>query len=301
MRSRAAAAPQAYPPPSTMRARCTSFLPIGSSRPRLAACRKPSGSPRASSALPMHPYLTDARPGPRSSAPCAAPCRRERGVPCGDRRRMSTMADPIRTAVVGPAISGASTPTTMRRTRAPCSSRWSIPTRRAPARSPEEFGAEPVPDHRQHHRPGRCGERGRADAAPLRRRAQRCSKPASMCWSRSRLRTASKRRMRSTGLAEERGRVLQGRPYRALLQRLSHARKMITDPLYFESYRIAPWKNRGVEVDVVLDLMIHDIDMIIGLVGSPVGASMRWARRCSATMSTSPMPASPSSRAASRT
>ena len=42
--------------------------------------------------------------------------------------------------------------------------------------------------------------------------------------------------------------------------------KMMTDPLYFESYRIAPWKNRGVEVDVVLDLMIHDIDMIIGLV-----------------------------------
>jgi len=46
--------------------------------------------------------------------------------------------------------------------------------------------------------------------------------------------------------------------------------KIITDPLYFESYRIAPWKNRGVEVDVILDLMIHDIDMIIGLVASPV-------------------------------
>jgi predicted dehydrogenase len=45
---------------------------------------------------------------------------------------------------------------------------------------------------------------------------------------------------------------------------------IISDPLYFESYRIAPWKNRGVEVDVILDLMIHDIDMIIGLVDSPV-------------------------------
>ena len=44
----------------------------------------------------------------------------------------------------------------------------------------------------------------------------------------------------------------------------------MADPLYFESYRIAPWKNRGVEVDVILDLMIHDIDMIIGLVDSPV-------------------------------
>ena len=46
--------------------------------------------------------------------------------------------------------------------------------------------------------------------------------------------------------------------------------KVIAEPLYFESYRIAPWKNRGVEVDVILDLMIHDIDMIIGLVDSPV-------------------------------
>ena len=73
-----------------------------------------------------------------------------------------------------------------------------------------------------------------------------------------------------TKLAAERGRVLQvghierySSAYRTLSQ-------MMTDPLYFESYRIAPWRNRGVEVDVVLDLMIHDIDMIIGLVGSPV-------------------------------
>jgi predicted dehydrogenase len=46
--------------------------------------------------------------------------------------------------------------------------------------------------------------------------------------------------------------------------------KVISKPLYFEIYRISPWKNRGVEVDVILDLMIHDIDMIIGLVDSPV-------------------------------
>ena len=73
-----------------------------------------------------------------------------------------------------------------------------------------------------------------------------------------------------TRLAAERGRVLQighierySSAYRTLSQ-------MMTDPLYFESYRIAPWRNRGVEVDVILDLMIHDIDMIIGLVNSPV-------------------------------
>jgi len=73
-----------------------------------------------------------------------------------------------------------------------------------------------------------------------------------------------------TELAEARGVVLQV----GHIERFSAAYRKLADiisgPLYFESYRIAPWKERGVEVDVVLDLMIHDIDMIIGLVGSPV-------------------------------
>ena len=75
-----------------------------------------------------------------------------------------------------------------------------------------------------------------------------------------------------TELAEAKGVVLQV----GHIERFSAAYRtladIISDPLYFESYRIAPWKERGVEVDVVLDLMIHDIDMIIGLVGSPVSS-----------------------------
>jgi predicted dehydrogenase len=73
-----------------------------------------------------------------------------------------------------------------------------------------------------------------------------------------------------TALAAERGTVLQVghiERYSAAYRTLS---EMIAEPLYFESYRIAPWKSRGIEVDVILDLMIHDLDMIIGLVGSPV-------------------------------
>ncbi len=46
--------------------------------------------------------------------------------------------------------------------------------------------------------------------------------------------------------------------------------EMITTPLFIESYRIAPFKERANDVDVVLDLMIHDIDAIQGLVNSPV-------------------------------
>lgn len=41
-------------------------------------------------------------------------------------------------------------------------------------------------------------------------------------------------------------------------------------PLYIESQRIAPFGQRGTDVSVVLDLMIHDIDLIASLVREPV-------------------------------
>ena len=71
-------------------------------------------------------------------------------------------------------------------------------------------------------------------------------------------------------LAEEPKAVLQVGHIERFSSAYRTLAKIIADPLYFESYRIAPWKNRGVEVDVILDLMIHDIDMIIGLADSPV-------------------------------
>ncbi len=41
-------------------------------------------------------------------------------------------------------------------------------------------------------------------------------------------------------------------------------------PRFIDSVRIAPFKPRGTDVNVVLDLMIHDIDIIQHIVGSPV-------------------------------
>jgi predicted dehydrogenase len=73
-----------------------------------------------------------------------------------------------------------------------------------------------------------------------------------------------------TDLAEQKGTVLQVGHIERFSAAYRTLSEIMTQPLYFESYRIAPWKKRGVEVDVVLDLMIHDIDMIIGLVASPV-------------------------------
>ena len=45
---------------------------------------------------------------------------------------------------------------------------------------------------------------------------------------------------------------------------------VIKEPKFVECHRLAPFVERGTDVDVVLDLMIHDIDVITSLVGSPV-------------------------------
>ena len=45
---------------------------------------------------------------------------------------------------------------------------------------------------------------------------------------------------------------------------------VIREPKFVECHRLAPFVERGTDVDVVLDLMIHDIDVISSLVRSPV-------------------------------
>lgn len=50
-------------------------------------------------------------------------------------------------------------------------------------------------------------------------------------------------------------------------------RPHITKPLYFEIHRVSPFPNRSLDVDVVLDVMIHDLDAVQWLVGSDVKVS----------------------------
>lgn len=45
---------------------------------------------------------------------------------------------------------------------------------------------------------------------------------------------------------------------------------MIKEPRFFESERLSPLLGRGTDVDITLDLMIHDIDIILSFVLSPV-------------------------------
>jgi predicted dehydrogenase len=46
------------------------------------------------------------------------------------------------------------------------------------------------------------------------------------------------------------------------------AKNLITKPLFFEIHRLAMYNKRGTDVSVILDLMIHDIDLILHLVKS---------------------------------
>jgi predicted dehydrogenase len=45
---------------------------------------------------------------------------------------------------------------------------------------------------------------------------------------------------------------------------------LITQPMFFEVHRLSVFTPRSLDVDVILDLMIHDLDVVLGLVKSPV-------------------------------
>lgn len=44
----------------------------------------------------------------------------------------------------------------------------------------------------------------------------------------------------------------------------------VRNPVFIEAHRIAPFQPRGTDVNVVLDLMIHDIDIILSIVDAPI-------------------------------
>ncbi len=106
-------------------------------------------------------------------------------------------------------------------------------------------------------------------------------------------------------LARARGLVLQvGHLVRYSAEFAAVASRM-EKPLYIEATRIAPFKPRGTDVSVILDLMIHDLDLVLALVGSelasvdavgaPVAsahedianARLRFANGCVATITAS--------------
>ena len=71
-------------------------------------------------------------------------------------------------------------------------------------------------------------------------------------------------------LAKANNRILQVGHVERFNPALLSAKEKLKQPLFIECHRLAPFKPRSMDVDVILDLMIHDIDVIMSLVNSPV-------------------------------
>ncbi len=70
--------------------------------------------------------------------------------------------------------------------------------------------------------------------------------------------------------ADSRGLILQVGHLERYNPAVAAAAGMIDEPRFLEAERLSPFLGRGTDVDVTLDLMIHDIDIILSIVKSPV-------------------------------
>jgi len=71
-------------------------------------------------------------------------------------------------------------------------------------------------------------------------------------------------------LAHTAGRILQVGHVERFNPVMSKLEELLTQPRFIEAHRLSPYPNRSVEIGVVLDLMIHDLEIILHLVRSPV-------------------------------
>src|SRR5947199_6026992 len=71
-------------------------------------------------------------------------------------------------------------------------------------------------------------------------------------------------------LARKRGSVLQVGHVERFNPVVRAVRPSIGKPGFIECHRLSPFGERGTDVDVVLDLMIHDLDMVLSFAPGPV-------------------------------
>ncbi|MGI8771076.1 MAG: Gfo/Idh/MocA family oxidoreductase [Acidobacteriaceae bacterium] len=71
-------------------------------------------------------------------------------------------------------------------------------------------------------------------------------------------------------IAQESGRVLQVGHLERFNPAVLAAARHIHRPMFFEAHRLSVFTPRSLDVDVVLDLMIHDLDVVLSFVDSPV-------------------------------
>jgi len=71
-------------------------------------------------------------------------------------------------------------------------------------------------------------------------------------------------------LAQKTGRILQAGHLERFNPAVTALEKALTVPLFFEVHRLSVFTPRSLDIDVVLDLMIHDLEIILHLVRSSV-------------------------------
>jgi predicted dehydrogenase len=73
-------------------------------------------------------------------------------------------------------------------------------------------------------------------------------------------------------LAREHKAVLQAGHVERFNPVFAYLEKVATDPRFIETHRLSPYPSRSTDIGVVLDLMIHDLDVVLGFVRSPVAS-----------------------------
>ena len=71
-------------------------------------------------------------------------------------------------------------------------------------------------------------------------------------------------------IAKEKGLKLQVGHVERFNPAFQAVQSKLNSPLFIEVHRLAPFNPRGADVSVVLDLMIHDIDVVLNLIKEPV-------------------------------
>lgn len=69
-------------------------------------------------------------------------------------------------------------------------------------------------------------------------------------------------------IAERGGRILQIGHLERFNPAIVRLRSILKAPRFVECHRLAPFTERGTDVDVVLDLMVHDLDVILSATGA---------------------------------
>lgn len=70
--------------------------------------------------------------------------------------------------------------------------------------------------------------------------------------------------------AREQGRIVQVGHLERFNPAVHAVLPLLNQPMFFEVHRLSVFTPRSLDVDVVLDLMIHDLDIVLTLVGAPV-------------------------------